>query len=589
MAGVVDLIKNYLTTKEGGSGIGMGIEGLARLQEFLADKKIPLTNKDLTDIFSLISKPPEREKFTAEDEGKVIGYGEFAEEGETKPLTISQVPAAIGSFLFEPTAKTMQKVRDEGLTFDEMSPGERLNMAAGAAEFTPLGFAPDVYRLGRAGIKTGVKAIDDLIAPVGVTDTGIPMKIDDATDMTKMEMKGTAAAIDEPLISLTENQQKLIQNLVESKPKSALNRTSKIELFNSIFSDPNLIKDPLLINKLARELNNQGLFLGKDPLKNAQTFLGRIINRAKAGELNPKLVLEPLAVENYKRIATEGMGEGAKTSLKKITKEQRQAGQAESVKIQRLNRVKKYKNLYNTMIDNNLTFDQAVTSAYKAATGKDISKATKHDQIIGAFYRNEKTLKNKNPTLHKFFENEVKAYQIGKATDRQVKYGTKEYELARQELAKTLGIDVKDIDRAHSIMKPRLAKLYNLLQEGKITRQDYERLQRPSFFLLKKQNKDHVRLENRLDSLLERKKFLMDNKNIVDANKTQVAIDKVVKEMELIGVKSELYHPIDKLLTVFGKEPSVKELQSLATKQLKNMGGLVGINHLTRPLRNFSS
>ena len=25
MAGVVDLIKNYLTTKEGGSGIGMGI------------------------------------------------------------------------------------------------------------------------------------------------------------------------------------------------------------------------------------------------------------------------------------------------------------------------------------------------------------------------------------------------------------------------------------------------------------------------------------------------------------------------------------------------------------------------------------
>ena len=78
MAGVVDLIKNYLTTKEGGSGIGMGIEGLARLQEFLADKKIPLTNKDLTDIFSLISKPPEREKFTAEDEGKVIGYGEFA-------------------------------------------------------------------------------------------------------------------------------------------------------------------------------------------------------------------------------------------------------------------------------------------------------------------------------------------------------------------------------------------------------------------------------------------------------------------------------------------------------------------------------
>ena len=82
-------------------------------------------------------------------------------------------------------------------------------------------------------------------------------------------------------------------------------------MFNSIFSDPNLIKDPLLINKLARELNNKGLYLGSgiDPVNNARTVLKRIITRAKKGnKLNPK------AVENFNTIATEGKREGAKMS-----------------------------------------------------------------------------------------------------------------------------------------------------------------------------------------------------------------------------------------------------------------------------------
>ena len=124
--------------------------------------------------------------------------------------------------------------------------------------------------------------------------------------------------------------EELIQNLVESKPKSALNRTSKVELFNSIFSDPNLIQDPLLINKLAKELNNQGLYLGKDSLNNARSVIGKIIKRAKAGELNPK------AVENYKRIATEGKGEGAKMSHPYLRDIEVQAKSQATRKIQKI-------------------------------------------------------------------------------------------------------------------------------------------------------------------------------------------------------------------------------------------------------------
>ena len=168
-------IANYFTTAQPfGSAIGAGVEGLARIQEFLADKQIPFTDKDVTDIFMIISQAPDREKFTKEDIGKVIGMGEFVTEdmvGQNKPLTITQVPAFLGNFLFGETADTMKKVRDEGLTFDEMSPGQKLAMAGGAAEFTPLGLVPDAVRLTKAGVSTGIKAIDELTAPLTTLKT----------------------------------------------------------------------------------------------------------------------------------------------------------------------------------------------------------------------------------------------------------------------------------------------------------------------------------------------------------------------------------------------------------------------------------
>jgi len=168
-----NFLANYFTNAKFGA-TGAGMEGMARIQAFLADKKIPFTEKDVTDIFMLISQAPVRKKFTNEDIGKVIGMGEFVTEdmvGKNKPLTIGQVPGYLGNLLFGGTAEDMRKVRDEGLTVDEMTPGQIASMAAGFSEFTPFGFAPDIYRIGKSGVKAGVKAIDEMITPLNQMQT----------------------------------------------------------------------------------------------------------------------------------------------------------------------------------------------------------------------------------------------------------------------------------------------------------------------------------------------------------------------------------------------------------------------------------
>ena len=178
-------IANYFTTAQPfGSAIGAGVEGLARIQEFLADKQIPFTDKDVTDIFMIISQAPEKEKFTKEDVGQVVSLGTgfttpVTEDmvGQDKPLTLSQTLAFLPNLLFSETADTMKKVRDEGLTFDDMTTGQKLAMAAGAAEFTPLGLVPDAVRIGKAGVTTGIKAIDELTKPLVTAKTADGMDL----------------------------------------------------------------------------------------------------------------------------------------------------------------------------------------------------------------------------------------------------------------------------------------------------------------------------------------------------------------------------------------------------------------------------
>ena len=107
-----------------------------------------------------------------------------------KPLeTISQggdnIVQKAGKFLFEDAAKVAAKI-NSGVSFDELTPGEKFAIASVPAEAIPgLGLAPDILKLAKNFVvnagKAGVKAIEDITQPVGMTNEGMimPMKMSD--------------------------------------------------------------------------------------------------------------------------------------------------------------------------------------------------------------------------------------------------------------------------------------------------------------------------------------------------------------------------------------------------------------------------
>ena len=608
MAGVVDLIKNYLTTKEGGSGIGMGIEGLARLQEFLADKKIPLTNKDLTDIFSLISKPPEREKFTAEDEGKVIGYGEFAKEGETKPLTISQVPAAIGSFLFEPTAKTMQKVRDEGLTFDEMSPGERLNMAAGAAEFTPLGFAPDVYRLGRAGIKTGVKAIDDLIAPVGVTDTGLSMQI--------MKMRGTSGPQGISRIKQAQrikNKAKL-QTFLDNNPKFIEEmKTGRMNVSEMIkATDLRNHKGKLIGNHTFVKLFKLTKIDGKKHGLSPQNFIGKKIQPKEA--MTPKQDTFLLNVINQRLKAGhpyEGLGGQIQKYIKdnpELLKQAEELGMTNFADSKLQDRYKfitagKVKNLS----EENQSIVNTLNEAKKAAPKKGDWHRLKDSAI--------KLLSKENQKIALTYTDEIINYaepSLQSAVKKSTYDGLKKM-IARAKTKKVGATDEEILEVLKNVDKEAISKIYqkqgilqNKIKEARelgVTIDDFDDIDLSHiadvanhwkltmdadnlFFGFKSLNRgDQIKLNNQIDNILSDFPHAKNYAEKRELAKKMITIRKFLEENDLIsivrGKKAGKTDPDDPAFY----EKKVKTLEeAIALTWMKKDGGMVGMDYLTRPI-----
>ena len=101
-----------------------------------------------------------------------------------KPLeTISQggdnIVQKAGKFLFEDAAKVAAKI-NSGVSFDELTPGEKFAIASVPAEAIPgLGLAPDVLKLAKNFVvnagKSTLRVIDDITQPVGVTNEGINM------------------------------------------------------------------------------------------------------------------------------------------------------------------------------------------------------------------------------------------------------------------------------------------------------------------------------------------------------------------------------------------------------------------------------
>jgi uncharacterized Ntn-hydrolase superfamily protein len=223
-------------------------------------------------------------------------------------------------------------------------------------------------------------------------------------------------------------------------------------------------------------------------------------------------------------------------------------------------------------------------------------KATKHYRAIKRFEKYADDIKNTDDKLYNFFTEEIANYKLGKITGKKSKVNPildiRRTKLAATKAAKSSGIKVGDLQRAHTTMNERIVKLHDLIAEGKITKAEYQNLRKPQYLLLNLENQTHKRLENTLDTLLNRRVRLKEQKNWDALNATSKKIDDLTKEMTDMRVESVLWDPIKEKLRTFGLRPS--DLDIVKTKRglelaeqiprKYNQGGIASISHLTRPI-----
>ena len=138
--------------------------------------------------------------------GKV---GAFISPVAQKPLeTISQggdnIVQKAGQFFYEDMAKATKKIND-GVKFDDLTFSEKFALASLVAEGTPLGLAPDILRAVKNFTvnvgKSALKGIDNITQPVGMTNEGITMP------MTMSDEAGSG------IISASDETKKIYPNL----------------------------------------------------------------------------------------------------------------------------------------------------------------------------------------------------------------------------------------------------------------------------------------------------------------------------------------------------------------------------------------
>ena len=171
--GIWDYAKAYLSSPI--STTGAAIDILGRTGAGIA----PWFQKPLEKISGNVPDRKHEEDKYVTVKGQKIPVGK---KGEDISLRYRDIPAKAGELLFGGPARVMKKI-NEGAKFDDLSMSEKIALASVPAELIPgVGLIPDIYKLAKASVtavgKSALKTVDDLIAPVGVTDTGILMKID---------------------------------------------------------------------------------------------------------------------------------------------------------------------------------------------------------------------------------------------------------------------------------------------------------------------------------------------------------------------------------------------------------------------------
>ena len=267
----------------------------------------------------------------------------------------------------------------------------------------------------------------------------------------------------------------------------------------------------------------------------------------------------------------------------------------------------------NTVVDDFTTLKDKMESGVLTLADvidpqNKLPRATRFYQRVGKFEKYADDIKDIDPKLHDFFVREIDNYKLGEVSTKQSRFGKKKLEKWRKELSEKLGIPIEDLQRAHSTMQQRYIKINKLYEEGKITKAEYQDLRKPQYLLLNPENQAHRKLENTLDTLLDRRFEQAQSKQLDKLSTTDKGIDKLINKMEGMKVESTLWDPSANKLKTFGAQPGEEGLkyrfikrkprktteEVLYIKKMKermkeeglklNTGGLVGISQLTRPI-----
>ena len=483
------------------------------------------------------------------------------------------------------TLKKYDKKFSEALSY--YAGPELTKLGQGIAAFLPFQNLPNMADLVRKD-RSAMENIGKFSSDLAITGAELfpptlfasklattPAKV--ADDVVFKTIKKTKSEDATKFVStLNKNQKQAFDNYANSnKPKDLA------VLLNAIFKDKNLAQNSTIRKNLAAALNKGDASFND--------IVNKTIKRYKVDEA---------AIAGW-REAGELSHKQSVINMREAWKSKKESAISKSVatkKIQKIDEVVgDFTNLKNQMISKGQRLDQALVET----AGRKLPKGTKHYQVITKFETYADDIKKKDKDLYEFIKQKVDNYKAKEhiITDptKKLQKGDIFLEETREGVVNTITFKKakQQLDRAHSVMQKRLIKYKKLVDNGFISPEDYEKLRRPQYLLLNADNLRHVELENSLDNLLETKFYLKNKGKPLEKINSQ--IEKHARGMEHFGAESTLWDPSDMKLKTFGRKITPEEiierveirdvrerLQEGATSL--NQGGLVGINHLTRPI-----
>ena len=544
-----------------------------------------------------------------------------------KPLeTISQggdnIVQKAGKFLFEDAAKVAAKI-NSGVSFDELEPFEKLAIASVPAEAIPgLGLAPDILKMARNFAvnvgKSALKGIGNITQPVGMTNEGITMP------MTMSDEAGSG------IISASDETKKIYPNLKYKTEADDFIKANYLKM-----SDEQMLKEMMKdsdkyfyeIPSSAKSLQQRRLVvlgLNRDPslasglasgtelaYSNVMKEFDTMTKDMDLSKMSRKQIYDFFenAYKNATGLEPLGSGSGKKLFYRKIDRFAKERG------FEKLRKSDFAESTDQTLFKKYLTSDKTIDNI--VSNNKNIGKKS----LIRYLDFIRKSSPNSKKGIDGNFDNFMNDFALEikdlKNTDsifyKQYQY-FKEFDKVRDQAGKKIKPFLNQIFPSPSNIGPRnslqIAHRFENKEIGKTVGKDLAGTGgTPSAYYL-----DISRFNSEIQNKILEPKA---RKAIIEGNtKALKEVDEELKsigaEIIIDGIKLGKHRNIEekllKLARKYESNPKLMKQDGVTLKMMRDLyegidmiskgasnlgikmmasGGLVGINHLTRPLGNF--